>query len=304
MSKHIKDEYGLCFECDKPMAAQRSPEWFAARKGRVTGSMVGAILGVNPFMTPADAMRTMVREYLGAEREFQGNVATEWGTAMEAGATIDFTLETGFDVQECGFFKLFDWLGASPDGLVDSNSLIEIKCPYGIRLQDPPVFKTILEVPHYYAQMQIEMFCANRGMAYFYQWTPFGTDLQIVRRNDIWLNDNIPVLYEFWHNFNRECENPESYLEPKRQDIKNQKALRLVAEFIELRDAEEMAKEKKKEILAELVKMAGEKNSEIDGHKLTRVDRKGSVDYKKVPELSGVDLELYRKAGSSSWRLS
>jgi len=55
---------------------QRSPQWFKAREGRVTGSSVGAILGLSPFMAPDDVMRRMVREYHGAEAEFQGNSAT------------------------------------------------------------------------------------------------------------------------------------------------------------------------------------------------------------------------------------
>ena len=36
---------------------QRSPEWFAQRKGKITGSIAGAILGLNPYMTPNAAMR-------------------------------------------------------------------------------------------------------------------------------------------------------------------------------------------------------------------------------------------------------
>ena len=53
---------------------QRTPAWYAARKGRVTGSSVGSILGLNPWATSDDVMRRMVREYHGAESEFKGNV--------------------------------------------------------------------------------------------------------------------------------------------------------------------------------------------------------------------------------------
>ena len=57
---------------------QRSKEWFKARKGRVTGSMVGAVLNINPWMSANDAMRSMVRAFHGAESEFRGNIATEY----------------------------------------------------------------------------------------------------------------------------------------------------------------------------------------------------------------------------------
>ena len=41
---------------------QRSEEWFEARKGLVTGSSVGAILGLDPNRTKADVLRAMVRD--------------------------------------------------------------------------------------------------------------------------------------------------------------------------------------------------------------------------------------------------
>ena len=49
------------------IAAQRSTEWHEQRKGRVTGSVAGAILGLNPFMSPEQALRRMVRDYHNVE---------------------------------------------------------------------------------------------------------------------------------------------------------------------------------------------------------------------------------------------
>ena len=91
---------------------QRSTEWFNARKGRITGSMVGAVLGVNPWSTPDDAMRTMVRSYFGADSEFTGNIATEYGVTNEPNATKDFEMTTGLNVEEVGFLVHVDhdWL--------------------------------------------------------------------------------------------------------------------------------------------------------------------------------------------------
>ena len=58
---------------------QRTPEWYEARKGRITASSVGAILGLSPHAKPDDVMRRMIREYQGLEPEFTGNTATEYG---------------------------------------------------------------------------------------------------------------------------------------------------------------------------------------------------------------------------------
>ena len=73
------------------MEVQRSKEWFEKRKGLITGSSVGAILGVNPWRTPADVMRSMVREYHGAESEFKGNIATEYGTLKQLPISLIIT---------------------------------------------------------------------------------------------------------------------------------------------------------------------------------------------------------------------
>ena len=159
---------------------QRSTEWFNARKGRITGSMVGAVLGVNPWSTPDDAMRTMVRSYFGADSEFTGNIATEYGVTNEPNATKDFEMTTGLNVEEVGFIVHVehDWLGASPDGFISDDAVIEIKCPFGKRHDVDPDFKSAIDQPHYYAQTQIEMYCSQRTKCYFYQWSPYADNLE------------------------------------------------------------------------------------------------------------------------------
>ena len=77
------------------IAAQRSTEWHEQRKGRVTGSISGAILGLNPFMSPEQALRRMVRDYHNVESEFTGNIATEYGSLNEPIAQLAYTTKTG-----------------------------------------------------------------------------------------------------------------------------------------------------------------------------------------------------------------
>ena len=81
---------------------QRSEEWHKARSGRITASQVGAILGHSPYATRDDVMRRMVRDYHGAEREFVGNIATEYGNFHEAGALAEYQMETGNAVEKVG----------------------------------------------------------------------------------------------------------------------------------------------------------------------------------------------------------
>ena len=87
------------------MEEQRSPEWYESRKGRITASSVGSIMGLAPYGSRADVMRRMVREYHNAPQEFTGNAATEYGTFHEQLAVLDFEMETGLKVKPAPFVK-------------------------------------------------------------------------------------------------------------------------------------------------------------------------------------------------------
>lgn len=288
---------------------QRSPEWFNARKNMITGSQCGAILGHNPYKKPAEVMRDMVRAYHGLPSSFTGNVATEWGTANEQSAINQYEMFHGaVPVTETGFHihPEHDWLGSSPDGLLGDTGVIEIKAPYGQRDKNPPVFKTLAEQPHYEAQVQIEMFTTGRDWANFFQWAPFGDKIETIELNQTWLADNIPKLKAFHESFliERELPNATRYLEDAHLEQTDQTITDLVTRYSSVSAQAKELEVIKKDLLAEITERCGERDSSINGHKLTKVERKGSVNYKDIPELKGVDLESYRKASSSFWKLS
>lgn len=282
------------------MEKQRSKEWFDKRKGRVTGSVAGAILGLSPWRTPEDVLRAMVRAYHGAPREFTGNVMTEYGAFHEAGAAIEYTMETGNPVMECGFFEHESWLGASPDGLVSFDGIIEIKCPWGKRKTG--AFKDAKDQLRYYAQMQIEMLCADRLWCDFYQWSPVGTSLERVYRDSQWIIQNVPKLHAFYDRFLLEIDNP-AHLEPLRAQID---AKDLIDEYDRLSNEIEIATAGKKDVLERIISLAGGKNAEIEGRKLTLVERAPSVSWSKACKtlLPDADLSEFMGKPSKYWRLS
>jgi len=287
---------------------QRSPEWFEARKNRITASSVGAILGLSPNMKRADVMRNMVREALGAEREFKGNVATEWGTNNEAGALIDYRFKTELDVQEVGFVTYEDWAGCSPDGLIGDNAGLEIKCPYGLRTAHCPVpFKTLAEQPHYEAQVQFSMFVTGREAWHFFQWTPRETRLETVEFDPHWVDKNVPILRQFYAEFLHELENnADEHLAPKRQKIDTPEAYELVKEIDQANADIEAATQRKKQAMDALVNLSKGSDAIIAGRKLTNVKRPPAVSYAKVvkEKLPDLDLAPYTGKGSSYWKLT
>lgn len=286
---------------------QGSTEWFAARRGRVTGSNVGAILGLNPWRTADDVLRQMVREYHGAPREFISNQATEYGSFHEDGAIAEFTMEHGLKVEPCGFFvhPEHDWLGASPDGLVGVDAVMECKCPYGLRKAEVPEFKSAEEQKHYWAQMQIEMICTGRTKTYFWQWAPRGTRLEVVPIDRPWLDENIPKLKAFHELYLSELSNPE-HLEERRMKLDGKKYQELLDQYDQAVADAKAAAERQKDVLAQLELATEGNDALVCGRKFSRVVRAGSVSYAKVVKehLPDLDLEPYRGQPSSYWRLS
>jgi len=285
---------------------QRSEAWFEARRGRVTASNVGAILGHSPHRSRKDVMRGMVREYHGADREFQGNVATDWGTQNEAGAIIDYKLKTMHDVKAIGFVEREDWAGASPDGLVGKDGGIEIKCPFGIRTAHCPVpFKTLAEQPHYYDQVQFTLWVTQRQWWHFFQWTINETKLEIAKVDQDWVDSNIPRLRQFHAEFLSEIDNPE-HLEPRHPVIDTPEAKSLIADWEKVNANIEALLERKRNLIDSLVSLAGDRNALIAGRKLTLVEREGAIAWARVAKdhCGDVDFEPYRGKASRFWRLS
>lgn len=113
---------------------QGSEEWHQARLGRATASRFGDIMA--KIKTGEAAQRKNYRAELVAERltgervDFFKSSAMVWGTETEPLARLRYSLITGNDAEECGFFAHTEMLtGASPDGLIGDNGTLEIKCP-------------------------------------------------------------------------------------------------------------------------------------------------------------------------------
>ena len=280
---------------------QRSPEWHEARKGRITASMVGAILGLSPNLSRAGAMRRMVRDAHGAEPEFTGNIATEYGEFNEDGAVAEYEMETGDRIQKVGFIPHEDWAGCSPDGLINDDGGLEVKCPFGKRKEGD--LKPLEDQPHYYAQVQFSLWVTGRKYWHFYQWTPRQTKLEVVLPDQAWRDENLPKLRQFYAEFL--AEDPAPHLEAKRVEVDTLEAARIVAEYDQLAEAIENAEARKKELLAEMVRLSGDRDAVFAGRNLTKISKAGSVSYAKaIAELlPGADLEKWRGKPSSYWVL-
>lgn len=298
---------------DYTQVEQRTHEWHQQRVGRITGSIAGGILGLSPWQTPESILRQMVRAYHGAPIEFVSNPAVEWGTKHERQAMLCFMRKTGLHVEDVGFLPYDTWLGASPDGLTNDGAVLELKTPFSCR--DGKAFKPLAEQPHYELQCQFEMLASGRDACYFAQYrapkgdpfmpdyVPEDMDITQVERRDI--TAELAKLREFYEIYLNELDNP-SHLAPLRVTIDTDEAQHIINRMGEIDDALHNLEQEKKAHMAKLVEMAGEKDAEICGRKLTRTKDSTTVAYAKaIKELApNADLAKWTTVKQGYWRLS
>ena len=163
---------------------QRTDEWFAARLGKVTASRVADVIAktkTGPSASRENYATQLVLERLtNKQAESYTNSAMQWGTETEPMARQAYELKRGLFVNETGFVDhpTIEMCGASPDGLVGADGLIEIKCP-----NSATHMETILtqKVPaKYIPQMMWQMSCTGRNWCDFVSFDPrFPENLQI-----------------------------------------------------------------------------------------------------------------------------
>jgi putative phage-type endonuclease len=155
---------------------QRSNEWMQSRLGRVTASRAADVMAKTKSgysASRANYMAQLITERLtGQPTEGFSSAAMQWGTDTEPQARTAYEMMTGRDVVEVGFIQhpTIDGFGASPDGLVGDDGLIEIKCP-----NTATHIETLLaeKVPSkYIIQMQVQMLCTGRSWCDFVSFDP------------------------------------------------------------------------------------------------------------------------------------
>jgi putative phage-type endonuclease len=167
---------------------QRSEAWFKARLGKVTASKIHDIMiktkvGESTYKTKY-RLQLVTERLTGKVVPMFMNDAMKHGVEYEDEAKLEYAnrnkLLVGTDLTEVGMIDhpRIDWSGASPDGMVGDEGLIEIKCP------QPITHTTTLETgeihKRYIHQMQWQMSCTGRNWCDFVSYHPdFPDDLKL-----------------------------------------------------------------------------------------------------------------------------
>jgi putative phage-type endonuclease len=290
-------------------------QWLEWRKHGIGSSDAPAIHGKSPYKTALELWNEKVSSEV--KDEASGYIL-EKGNRLEPifRSRFQSLLAMELNLDEINFEpKLFEleslnFLRASLDGY----AFIEgYKIGIEIKLVGQAVWKAVANeslpirggrVPeNYWIQMQHQMTVTGLDKMYFVAGIDERESLNycLVTRDEEFITHHVAKCSEFWKSVLKKREP-----EPSDQDFKPIKAKGAKGKAGKL--AKLMVKQKQieievKELRAELLALCNHPRQTCGGLKFTKVTRKGSVDYSKIPELFSVDLENYRGPSVESWRI-
>jgi putative phage-type endonuclease len=155
------------------MIEQGTAEWLQERCGKVTASRIADLMAKTKTGWGASranyAAQLIAERLTGCVQDSFTNAAMKHGTETEPEARRAYEFFVDRDVQQVGFVPhpCIAMAGASPDGLVGDDGLLELKCPNTATHIETLLSGTIPD--KYFKQMQFQMACADR------QWCDFAS---------------------------------------------------------------------------------------------------------------------------------
>lgn len=260
---------------------QRSQAWIEWRKRHIGASEVSSILGLSDFSTAYDVFL----EKTGKKEPFKGNFATKRGSDAEPEIKRLYEEKTGFKI-ESPVLEFKDWniLSASLDGLTKDNIVVEFKYPSKAK-HEAAKSGHIPEM--YFAQIQSQLLVADSDIAHYVSYD--GSDIVIVEihADKVFQQNMLQECKKFWSIV-------ESGIWEDESQILDQESGLMLDEYFKLKEQIDLLSEKQDQIKKAL-KEKHQRKVTIGEYVLQTIERKGNIDYSRIPELSGVDLEKYRK---------
>jgi len=273
---------------------QGSPEWHALRKTKITATDAAVIIGASHWKTRTQ----LYHEKLSDEPPMPANARMQRGLDLEPIARSLFTIQTGIFVEPAVIVK--DWAMASLDGLSDAmDHIVEIKCPgekdHAIALGG--------KIPdQYYPQLQHQMYVTDLQEAHYFSFDGVDGVVVKVKRDDVYIEKLIEEEKKFY-----ECimsKNPPPVSENEYIEREDREWEEFALRWKLVTDSIKQLEKEEESLRSQLVLLSGQYNTKGAGVSLCQINRKGTVDYSKIPELKSVDLEAYRKEPITSWRIT
>lgn len=280
---------------------QGTPAWHEWRKNKLTASRIAQIMGCSPYGTPY----SLWCEMTGRVPPQKWNDSMKYGERMEPliRAYWEEKTDTGY-LPCCYNHPEIHYIGASLDGIdLDEQNIIEIKAC------NKEVFDLAKEgqvVDHYNVQMQVQLICvpsAKSVTAIFVNGvkddkiTEENVAVNTVTRDENLIKEILSTCEEFCSYLESDnapplTENDYVYLGFDEEFISAEKV------WLEAQEQLKWAEAVEKEAKSKLFLMAQDRNCRSDRVKISKIQRKGPIDWKMALKALGIDelaVEYYRK---------
>ncbi len=152
-------------------------DWLSSRAGKLTGSRMKDAMSYTQKGLPSADRSKLMRELLAERLTGQSvrhfvNDAMKWGNDYEDDAKTAYEAFTGELIKPCGYYDhpRIDLCGATPDGLLSNDGVLEVKCPTTPTFVDW-VMGGIVPEDHR-PQMILEIVCTGRSWCEFVAFDP------------------------------------------------------------------------------------------------------------------------------------
>lgn len=280
---------------------QGSEQWKAWRRNHIGASDAPVIQEVSPWKTLLQLWEEKIE---GKEQEQTG--AMRRGTEKEGDIRLEMSKEYYSDYKPvCMQSTSHEWMIASLDGWDPTADypIIEIKCPNG-EAHDMAIEG---EVPEYYfPQLQHQMAVAGVDICLYVSFNPCYPGQMLatipVKREDWYCKSLIEREFRFYESL----VNFDPPAPTDRDWIRNYNASDIVTarEYIAVCQERKKFEARENELRESLIKKSPHARTMIGDLKVSKIIRQGNVQYSKIPELQGLDLNPYRGKPIEMWRIS
>ncbi len=273
---------------------QGSPEWHLFRSKHINSTDCAPILGVSPYKSAT----VLWEEKLGLREREPMNEKMQRGVELEDQARQCLSRKIGIPLKPAVFeHGERKWQAASLDGYdMETRVACEIKCGQSAYNQ---ALKGII-AEYYRSQLQhIMSVCDLSFIHYFCYLSDEENVLITVYRDDDYIRNMIEKEFEFWQGLQSLTPPPQKYIERTEE-----KWMEKVQLWKEANQKKKEYEELESSLRRDLIEMSGESCSKGGGVKVSKIVRKGNVDYNSMIEKYNItDAESFRKPAIVSWRI-
>lgn len=269
-----------------------TPEWFEFRKDKIGASDCPIIMGEG-YTSPLN----LWKEKVGNVERFT-SPAMQKGKDEEEGIRVYLRKEFGTVLQEIVVqSEIYDWMIASIDGYdAERNEITEIKTT-----SDTKMFKDLANwkpLPMWVWQMQHQMYVCGLQKCRLVVKCDGLYYIKMIERDPEMV---VRLLMEEEKFIECVLSMTPPVAENPLPELTDPSVISLISEYNAVHLTEKNAERRKKEIKEELAQRTANTPFTCIEGKFVLASRKGTIQYKDIPELHGIDLEMYRGPATEYW---